>query len=94
MTKHLEQCVKAVQRFASISNPVGIINGFYKNFEYIAEDLDVVIAYAIVSKQKAAENKEYSDMYEELYDLIYIWAREKLKGRYLKRFMKEVEHEG
>lgn len=93
MTKHLEQCVETVQRFLSSSHPVKVVNSFYKNFKYIAEDTDMVIAYAIVFQQKAAEDEKYSDLYDELHDVIYDWAAENLKGNALKRFMKEAEYE-
>lgn len=93
MTKHLKQCITTVQNFISLHSTVMIMNGFYKNFTYIAEDLDMVIAYAVVFKQKAEENEKYSDIYNELYGVIYNWAVENLKGRALKRFMKEVGHE-
>lgn len=93
MTKHLEQCVETVQRFLSTATPFIVVSGFYKNFKYIAEDTDMVIAYAIVFQQKAEENEKDADLYNELHDVIYDWAVENLKGSALKRFMKEAEHE-
>lgn len=93
MTKHLEQCVETVQNFLSNSSPVRVVNGFYKNFKYIAEDPNMVIAYAIVFQQKAEEDEKDSDLYDELHNVIYDWAVKNLKGSALKRFMKEAEHE-
>lgn len=93
MTKHLEQCIETVQNFLSKSSAVRVVNSFYKNFKYIAEDPDMVIAYAVVFQQKVKENEKDSDLYDELHDVIYELAVENLKGSALKRFMKEAEHE-